>query len=281
VFADCDVEAGVGGGGSGGALDGDLIDLVMEDAMVLDSDARGANGSGGGISLRNDSNARIVRTSFARDSAQGWGGALHVNGSTVQVDDCRFYGNTTASGSGAAIASIPVVDRARPKNVEGVVANSSFSENLGLAVMELDSRNGAANALRYDGNRFVTQPFADQVYLNSLVGSTGLSVAILNGLTVDHGGLGFTRKSLTPNSQLFSPREGSLRIVPSPNGVGADAPAPTASLLVYAWSGGSAQIGAQPLAQKAGTLEVPPGPYTLVVDGAAVAQAVAPSSPGG
>jgi predicted outer membrane repeat protein len=279
VFFDCDVEAGANGGGLGGAIDGDLIDLTVEDSMFLDSDARGLNGSGGGISLRQESSARIVRTTFARNSAQSLGGALHVNGSAVQVDDCRFYGNGVVPGTfaaesnGTAIFSIPFLDGGRSRNVEGVISNSTFSENPGLPVLELDSTNGAVNALRYDGNRFSSTLFGDRVYLNPLADANGLSVPALNGLTVYHGGLGATRKSQVPNSQVFAPREGSLRIVPSPNSVGAGAPAPTASLLAYAWSGGSAQIGTLPLPQKAGLLEVAPGRYTLAVDGAAAAQA--------
>jgi hypothetical protein len=286
VLADCDVETSTPGGtGVGGGLVGDLIDLVVEDSMVLDSDARGTGAAGGGLALRQESNARIVRTAFARNSAQRSGGALNLNGATVQVDDCRFYSNDVVPGSsesvgesrGAAIFSTPLQDPARLRNVAGVVANSVFSEDLGIPLFETDPASGPINELRYDNNRFNPVLFGELVYVNNLAAPQGASVAELNGLTVSHGALGTTDKSAVPNARFFGPREGVLRAVPSPNSVGA-APSSLSSLLAYAWSGGSASIGAVPLPAKAGLLEVLPGAHTLTVDGAAVATVQAPTS---
>ncbi|HEV2854452.1 MAG TPA: hypothetical protein VHC97_16785 [Thermoanaerobaculia bacterium] len=279
VFSDCDVEAAPDGtGGSGGALVGDLIDLVMEDSMVLDSDARGANGVGGGVALRQESNARITHTAFARDSAQKFGGALFLSGSAAQVFDVRFYGNNTApwvpgDARGAAIFSMPLTNNpARQRNVSGLISNSAFSENAGIPLWELDPPSGPINDLRYSADRFNPAGFDDRVYVNTLAAPNGLSTAGLNGLTVFRAGRPSTPKTEVPNAYLPGLREGLLVTVPSPNSVGAAPAAPTASLLAYAWTGGSAVIGAAGAAplQKAGLLEVPPGDYTLVIDGAPV-----------
>jgi hypothetical protein len=286
VFSDCDIDTAADGtGGLGGALGGDLIDLVMEDSMFLDSDARGTGASGGGVALRQESNARIVRTTFARNSAQRAGGALFIGGSTVQVDDCRFFGNDVVPGSfegvgdsrGAAIHSIPQLTASRPRNVGGVVANSVFSENVGLPLSDVDPASGPINEMRYNGNRIDSNHFGSLVYVNNLAAPGGVNVPTLNSLTVFRGGSS-TRKSEVPNTSLFNPREGALRVVPSPNSVGAGAPAPNSSFLAFAWSGGFASIGATNLGSKAGLMEVPAGNYTLAVNGTAVASVSAPAT---
>jgi len=287
VFSNCDAAtAADGSGGLGGALAGELIDLDMADSMVLDSDARGPVAGGGGIALRQESNARIVRTTFAHDSSEKWGGALFVSGSTVQVDGCRFYGNDVVPGAfesfsesrGAAIYTIPFTNAARPRNVGGVVANSIFSDNLGVPVWDVDPQDGPVNEMRYDGNRFDPVVFGDRIYVNTLAAPGGVSAEGLNALTVFRGARPATRKSAVPNARVFNPSEGDLRIVPSPNSAGAGAPAPTASYLAYAWSGGSAAIGTLGLSQAAGLLEVPPGDYALTVDRAPAAAVKATGS---
>lgn len=267
VFSDCDVETAPDNtGGSGGALVGDLIDLMMEDSMVLDSDARGGNGAGGGVALRQESNARITHTAFARNSAQRSGGALFLSGSTAQVFDARFYSNTSAESRGSAIFSMPLTNNpTRPRNVSGLISNSAFSENLGIPLFENDPMSGPVNDLRYSANRF-NPDLGDRVYVNTLAAPNGLNTDGLNGLTVFRGERPSTPKTEVPNASVPGLREGLLFVVPSPNSVGAAPTAPTASLLAFAWTGGSAVIGAAPL-QEAGLLEVPPGDYTLVIDG--------------
>lgn len=281
VFSDCDAEVAPDGtGGAGGALVGDLIDLVMEDSMVLDSDARGANGVGGGVALRQDSNARIARTTFARNSAQRFGGALFVSGSVFQVLDSRFYANDIIPGvsealtdsRGAAILSMPLSDPNRQRNVAGLVGGVAFSENLGIPVWEIDPPSGPINDVRYSGNRFNPAAFGDRVYVNNMAAPNGLNAAGLNSLTVFRAGRPSTPKTEgAPNAYQPGMREGQLVAVPSPASVGAAATAPAATYLAYAWTGGSAQVGSTGLAQKAGFLEVSPGDYTLAVDGAPVA----------
>jgi hypothetical protein len=267
VFSDCDAVDGTNGG-FGGALAGNLIDLDLQDSMFLDSDARGPGAGGGALALKQDSTARIVRATFARDTAEKWGGAVFLSGSTVQMDGCRFYGNDVVPGffealgdsRGAALYSIPRVDPAHPSNVGGVVANSSFADSQGIPVWDVDPQTGPVNQMRYDGNRFEPTSFGDLVYVSTRFAPGGASVATLNAL-----------KSAAPNTQVFSLSEGALVAVPAPDGVGAAPAAPAASLLAYAWTGGSAALGSQGLGQRAGLLEVPPGSYTLAVDQAPAA----------
>ncbi|HET9212359.1 MAG TPA: right-handed parallel beta-helix repeat-containing protein [Thermoanaerobaculia bacterium] len=268
IFSDCDVSDA--NGGFGGALSGNLIDLDLQDSMVLDSDARGPGAGGGALALKQDSSARIVRATFARDTAEKWGGALFLSGSTVQMDGCRFYGNDVVPGvrealgdsRGGALYSIPRLDPAHPTNVGGVVSNSSFADSPGIPVWDVDPQTGPANQMHYNGNRFEPTPFGS-VYVSTRLAPGGASVQTLN-----------TLKSAVPNTGVFSLSEGALVEVPSPNGVGAGAPVPGASILAYAWTGGWATIGSQELTQKAGLLEGPSGGYTLTVDGSPAASAV-------
>jgi len=285
VFEDCDADPAVGGdAGQGGALMGDLVDADVEDSLFLDSDARGPNGGGGAVFLRQESDARILRSTFAHDSAQKWGGALFVTGSTIQVDGCRFLGNDVVPGAserltdsrGAAIYSQPLSNGSHPRNVDGVVANSVFVENLGIPIWDVEPASGPVNDLRYDGNRFVPALFGDRVYVHNQAMPAGASVAELNFLTVFRGVRGTARKSAIANAQIFDPRQGSLAIVPSPNSVGAAPSSPGWSALAYAWSGGTASVATIGLYLRAGLFEAPPGSYTLLVDGAPVATATAP-----
>jgi hypothetical protein len=265
VFSDCDVSAS---DAFGGALNGDLIALDLEDSMILDSDARGPGAGGGGVALKQESDARILRTTFAHDTADKWGGALFLSGSTLQMNGCRFYGNDVVPGlfealgesRGTAIYAIPRVDPARPRNVAGVVANSVFADNLGIPVWDVDPQGGPLNLMRYDANRFEPTPFGDRVYVSTTRAPGGATPSTLN-----------TLKSAVPNTEVFNLREGALASVPSPNGVGAGAPNPTASILAYAWTGNSAAVNSQGLSRRDGLLEVAPGGYLLTVEGVAAA----------
>ena len=279
VLQDCDVESGAGTVAAGGALLGDLIDLVMTDSMVLDSDARGDGAVGGGVALRQESDARIERTTFAHDSAQRSGGGLFFSGSSVQVLDSRFYGNDVVPGlqeglndsRGAAIFSMPLLDASRLRDVTGLIAGTAFSENAGIPVWEVDPPSGPVNDVHYSGNRFnplVSGPnFGDRVYVNTLAAPNGLDPAGLNGLIIFRPGRAATDKTDVVNALVPGLREGALLAVPSPNSVGSAPTAPMATYLAYAWTGGQAQVNAFQLNQKAGLLEVSPGDFVLAVDG--------------
>jgi len=269
VFSDCDVTTAVAdGNGSGGAIAGNLIDLDLEDSMVLDSNATGNGSQGGGIALLQESTARILRTTFARNSAEFWGGALLNIGSNVDVTNCRFYRNRVGAGfssleansRGASILALPANDSGRQRDVTGVVSGSTFSGDEGLNILDVSNFSGPQNRVRYDGNRFNPVAFGDLVYGDSIQLPTGANVNQLNSLMFSRGGIA------SPNVRIFNPHEGALVVVPSPNAVGAGAPPPSNALLAYAWTGNFASIGGVGLTPS-GLLEVGAGSYTLNVDG--------------
>ena len=70
-------------------------------------------------------------------------------------------------------------------------------------------------------------------------------------------------------------RGGRLVAVPAPSSVGAAPSSPTASVLGYAWTGGSANVNGFGLSQRSGLLEVGPADFTLNVDSSAAAAAKA------
>jgi hypothetical protein len=131
VLSDCDAAAdNAGNAGFGGGIFGELLELAMEDTMVLDSDARG-NGSGGGaIGLRQQSHARLVRTTFARNSAvlSGGtsGGTLWSDSSPIEQSDVRFLGNASGVREGRLVA-VPA-----PSSV-GAAPTSPTASALGYA----------------------------------------------------------------------------------------------------------------------------------------------------
>jgi hypothetical protein len=273
VFADCDVES------SGGAVQTDLVDLRMEDSLVIDSDSLS---SGGGMAIGRESLAAISRTTFARNSAQRSGGALFLNGATVEVRNCNFFSNEVSPGEsegvndsrGAAIFAMPLLDPATPRNVGGLVADSVFSANVGIPVWDNDPASGPINEMRYNGNRFHSTSFGDRVYVDNLAAPGGVSAASLNSLVVDRGSRGSTDKSDGGNERLTSaPRLGTVVAAPPFLGTGAPG-SPGRAFLAYGWSGRSATLAGQSLPNKAGLLEVgAAGDYALAVEGGPVGSA--------
>lgn len=248
VFSDCDVDTvPQGGGGTGGAIQAGLVDMLMEDSLVIDSFAPVF---GGGVALGRDANAVISRSTFARNSAKS-GGALFLQGATVQVLESNFLGNQATDSRGAAIFSMPNVSA-----VAGLVSASIFSENIGIPLT--DNQAGPANLVRYNGNQFFS---GNPAYSSNQVPG-GVSAAALNGLS---------NKSDGGNVSLSSaPRLGTVLAVPPFLGAGAPG-SPGNAFLAYAWSGRSASLAGQGLSAKAGLLEVgAAGDYALSVDGGPV-----------
>jgi len=248
VFSDCDA---VTVPGTGGAIQANLVEMLMDDSLVIDSSA---GSFGGGVSLGRDANAVISRSTFARNSAKS-GGALFLLGATVQVLESNFFGNQ-ATDRGAAIFTMTVSNP--PRSVAGVVSGSAFSESMGVpAITDSQPASGPANLVQYNSNRFFP---GTAVYSSNLTGT--LSVAGLNALK---------NKSDGRNVALSSaPRLGTVLAVPPSLGIGALS-SPGKTFLAYAWSGGSANIAGHALTSKAGLLEVgAAGDYTLSVDGSPV-----------
>jgi len=279
VLADCDVQRDpAGSGGFGGALQANLANLLLEDSIVVESDARGEGAVGGGVSIQGESLAAISRTAFARNTADRSGGALFVGGSTLQVSQSQFFGNDVRPGvreslgdsRGAALFTTPLLSAQRQRNVDGFVTDSIFSENAGLAIWEIDPASGPINDMRYDRNQFFETAFSDRVFVNSLVASAGASATTLSRLVVDRGSRGFTDKSIADNVRLFAPPvAGTLRAAPSVVGTGA--PASAGTYLHFAWSGRSATLNGQGLGAHSGIAPAGPGTHALVIDGQTVA----------
>jgi hypothetical protein len=273
VFYDCDIEPKGNLAGSGGAVQADLADLLMEDSMVLASDARGTVGTGGGVALVRETNAVINRTTFARNSAERWGGALFASGSALQIADSRFLDNEISPGTsepasqsrGAAMFTMPLSDPGHPRNIGGLVSNSVFSSNIGLPIWDNEPPAGPFNQMRYNGNQFYSTSFSTLVYAHNQLAPGGASAQELNFLP---------GKSDGGNTRLTSaPRIGAVLAAPPFLGTGASS-APGRSFLAYAWSGRSATLAGQSLSNKAGLLEATAaGDYALAVEGAAVGSA--------
>ncbi|HXT51972.1 MAG TPA: hypothetical protein VN811_13090, partial [Thermoanaerobaculia bacterium] len=127
VLADCDAGPdGEGRAGYGGGLFGDLVELLIEDSMILDSDARGPNSGGGAIGLSQQAHARLVRTTFARNTAVLSGGTLWSDASPIVHVDTRFLGASSGTRTGRLVA-VPA-----PSSV-GATPTSPMASALGYA----------------------------------------------------------------------------------------------------------------------------------------------------
>ncbi len=247
VFHNCDVERpAASAGGFGGGVNVNLVNLAIEDSLFLECDAMGQGSAGGGLAMFNDSIVNLQRTTFADNSSERFGGAVHVSDSRFDVTASEFFGNEISPGEseivnqsrGAAIFSIPT-----QRDVTGSISNSLFSNNIGLPVFEVDNDNGPVNALRYNNNRFFNNTFGSKVFTNILVDRAGSTVAQLNGMVVNRAGAGNSDKSTSNNTALGSaPAEGTVHAVPSTVHTGDSAKATNPSFLASAWARGTARL---------------------------------------
>jgi len=285
VFDACDVQQSpIAAGGAGGAINGALVALTLDDSLVLDSAAAG-NGSGGGLFLAGESDARVTRTTFAGNTADTAGGAVYASGSNVQISGASFVANTVGLGAaepinvsrGAALYFIPL-GAGQPHvgtgDASGVVAQTTFSQNAGLPAWDVDFGGvSPVNTVQYDGNDFFSTTFGDRVYVDTFAdpGRNGFDVAGLNALVVSRSGGPTTIKSTVANRALgAAPAAGSLKAMPATGSPSAR----SAPFLAYAWSGGSATLNGAPLPGHEGLIEgAAPGSYALVVDGVTVGAA--------
>jgi len=290
VFDACDVQQSpTAGGGTGGAVNGALVALTLDDSMVLDSDAAG-NGSGGGLFLAGESDARIARTIFAGNLADHAGGAVFAGDSNVEISGSSFIANQVGSGAepldasrGAALYFIPSEGgqpHAGTGDASGTVSQTTFSQNAGLPIWDVDFGGaGPVNTMQYDGNEVFSTTYGDKVYVDTFAdpGRSGLDVGSLNALVIRRNGGPTTVKSTVSNQALADPPvAGSLKAMP-PAGSPSSRSAP---FLAYAWTGRAATLNGVPLPLHDGLIEgAAPGGYTLVVDGVAVASATVEAAP--
>lgn len=273
VFSGCTAARSGGAAGTGGAVRGDLIALVLRGGLVLGSSARGTDGAGGGLSLVGAAAATLDDATFAGNSADHSGGAIQVRGARLDVDRSRFLGNSVGapgsfdvtSSRGAAIFSIPSSRDA----VTGVVQGSLFAGEVGVEIRDVDLPAGPVNDLGYDANRFflAADNFGDRMYAHNPQEPGGLGVAELNNLVIVRPGRSSTDKSLLANTREFAPpAEGALVAVQAAGALRQR----LGPFLAFAWTGTAAFLDGAPLGARFGLVERPaPGEHRLDVPGGA------------
>ncbi len=282
VFDDCDIDykSDSAGSGVGGALNLTHVDLDLQGSLFTNCDATGSNGEGGAIRALSDSLVSISDTTFAKNSAERFGGALELLGSDASIDQCTFIENDVSPGFiepdsqsfGAAIYSAPLLNLFGSFDIEvtGTVSNSLFSNNTGLDIWDRDQAAGPINDLRYNSNTFFNDSYGDLVYRDNIQGPA-VDASGLNALVVTrNGGVPSTDKSQVANSQLATPAViGAILAVPPQihsNAASGEA-GPTASYLGFAWSGASATVDGSSVSGNTGLQTATTGTHTLNVGG--------------
>jgi hypothetical protein len=267
IFFNTDVQEtnNIPGTGIGGSILADLAYLTVKDSLLASSDALGANNSsGGGMALINNSFAEVNGVTFANNKAGKYGGALFLQGSTIQASNCQFIENQVGSQVyGAAIFAAP--DDGRQLNALGWLSSCVISNNQGLPIFDDDRTSGPINDLKYNSNKIYLCQGSSYAYKNAL--TTYQTVEGLNNLVVNRQNGTFTKKSETPNISIPEmPPVGYLQAVPSFVIPGYSLP----YYLSWAWSGTSANLNEVPLTSNTGITEVlGSGVYTLTVTGVA------------
>ncbi len=284
VFDNCDVDtvAAVGGSGVAGAIRASHADLTMNDSIVVDSDAFGSNGKGGAMRVVTDSVATITDSTFSRNTATVWGGAVYVEGSEATIQNSRFLFNEVSPGVseaineswGAAIYAAPSVNLFGDVDLEvtGTVSGSTFSNNRGLDIWDDDRLNGPINDIRYRNNRFFNNSFNGLVYRDKSA-PPAIDADELNALVVIRNtGVPSTDKAPPDNNDQVgsAPVTGQIVAAPSKilltNANGDPAP-PTRAWVGFAWSGGSATLDGVTVTGNSGLEAVGQGIHTLAVGG--------------
>lgn len=278
IFYDLDVATPQGSGRrpSGGALAIAGADLLMQDSLVLNSDAVGSEGGYGGGMLIYMANASIDGLVAAYNTADTYGGALFIKGSNIDIAGSTFMGNVFSPGIsepeyqsyGAAIFASPETSLNEP--VTGNVVNSKFINNTGLAIFDDDRSNGPINAVIYNNNQFYETTFGDKVYKDSLAAACNPSG--LNTLVVSHSGGYPSIDKSTINNTAYSniPNISTLFAAPSillsTSAYGDAGPSP--AFLTYVWSGSSATLDGTPLSSRSGIIQTTTvGTHTLNASG--------------
>lgn len=270
AFNNCDVQSNIlAGSGVGGGIAVDLVDLTIQDSFIINSDAVGNNSSGGAIAIFNQSTSDLSRIAVQANSAEGFGGALFVQGSHIALSDCSLVENeisplvaeSSNTSYGAALFTAPFDGDGG--NRYGVIASGSvenciISNNVGLPIWDDDRTDGPINSVVYNGNQIYNNSFSDSIYTTGGLPNNDLTVAELNSLVVNRNIGISTIKSDIDNTALADASViAQLMAVPnllySTNALGDPSP-PTTSYLVYSWDGTTAEINGSALIPKAGAI---------------------------
>ncbi|HUE95323.1 MAG TPA: right-handed parallel beta-helix repeat-containing protein, partial [Longimicrobiaceae bacterium] len=276
TFYDCDVTAPSPRAGIGGAMAVPVTDLTIEDSLFVGSDSLGSGAAGGALVVFFRSVATVLRSSFIGNTAATYGGAIFVQGSTLDLADSHFAENEVSPGVneseansfGAALFAAP--DDARGLIVDGLVEGNTFSRNVGIAIFDDDRSGGPINDVRYDDNDFFSESFSGKVYRDSL--TVAQTPSGLNALVVSrNSGVPSTDKSTGGNAALGSaPELGALLAMPQEilsRTAAGDPPGPSTSYLAAGWSGGNGELEGEALTGSfALRSTTDPGTFTLFVD---------------
>jgi hypothetical protein len=261
--------------GDGGAAYVVLTDLQLEDSLVIDCDARGSGfgtGWAGGVMGILHSDLGIIGTTFARNSAGRFGGAMVVQGANIGMSDSQFFANVLDSEVyGGAMFS--ATDDGRGISATGTVSNCLFADHEGVTIFD-DDRNDPQlpiNDIQYFNNDFWVDPAGGPVYRSALSGQK--NAAALNALVIDRlPGLPDTDKGSGNVDLNHEPEVAELRAAPI------DASAPLAgggATAPLAWAGGGANVYLDGSAvAQTGVIDAAAGGHSLVVGSASDAQVI-------
>jgi hypothetical protein len=288
VLHDCAVQQhAVAGSGTGGGLSAGVADLLLEDVLIANSDALGSDAtSGGGIALTSHTRAVLSRATLAGNRSMRFGGALFAQGAHLEITDSAFLDNELSPGveepcwpasTGAAAFVAPFDGSGLPPDrpATGFIADSIFSDNVGLPVFDDDRQPSPINDTRYDANLVFTPSFDGAFFTNVIPNavppfSVCLDAEQMSSLVVQRSGGSNSPKANVPNVDLAAPPSyGTLLVVPSrilATHAAGDPPASGHAWLGYAWSGASAQLDGVTLVDRAGLLEATSGSHELQVD---------------
>jgi predicted outer membrane repeat protein len=285
AFDNCDVETSVTGGspdagtGAGGGVSATLTNLQMSDSIIINSDAKGAKGAGGGFRVVIESDATVTRSTFANNTAGLRGGALQLGGSHLNLWESQFMHNEVTGDDyqGSAMYNTQQTVFGTKMEARGVVYTSVFSNNDSQndkAIWDQDSKAGPINNIEYEENAFWS-PFNPLVYRDNIFpeGSAGETVDGLNALVVArNSGVEATDKAPFNDNLALSETPELLAIIAVPSVLvepSSTDPGPKLeSYVVYAWdSAGDAELNGESLASFTGVVPEGVGSYTLEVGG--------------
>jgi len=276
IFSECDSEGVLSQKGDGGAAYVVLTDFQLENSLVLDCDARGSGfgtGWAGGVMGILHSDLGIVGSTFARNSAGLFGGAMVVQGANIEMSGSSFFANVLDSETyGGAMFS--ATDDGRGIPATGTVSGCLFADHEGITIFDDDRNNSQLpiNDIRYNNNDFWVDPAGGPVYRNALSGPQTASQ--LNTLIIDRDPpLPDTDKGSGNVDLTSEPEVAELMAAP----VDAWEPLTTRGIptapLGWAGTGGTAYLDGTPVAQS-GVVDVAPGGHSLVVEGASDSEVV-------
>jgi hypothetical protein len=276
IFNECDVHATGGMPGIGGGVFTGWTDIMMHDVFVLNSDAYGSQGAGGGAAIIDASKLSMTHSVFGNNTSDLYGGGLYIIGSEISISDSQFIYNEVSPGInedlhnsfGAAIFSSP--DIAKNFNVSGILQGNLFTQNAGLSIFEHDANYGAVNDLRYGENGFYETSFGDEIFNNTLV--SPVNVNLLHNLTIYRGSGIHTPKSFASNTHHYvAPSLVKYNILPEEllRRDQLDSPVPEMpSYMAIIWQGGAAELNHDPLVNRVSVLPITqPSNHYLNVDG--------------